>query len=96
MSGGGRKETVGNLIERNAHSTGIPIGGIWLVLLVGGGLIYIVTTNVHRQDLIIGAVMWAFTCLVLWIDYWPEFWMNIKLLKVLCETKREILAEDDE
>lgn len=77
-------------IENVAIRTGVPIGGVWLILLTVGGAIYLIYEYPFytQQDLIIGFVMWAVAYCALWLGYRSEFWMNTALLEVLRKHER--------
>jgi len=85
------------LVDRIAISTGVPIGGIWLLILTIGGASYLVSEypGYTQADLAIGVVMWAIAYCVLWFGYGAEFWMASGLLEILRKLEREELDDED-
>ena len=65
-----------NFLERVALRTGVPIGGVWLILLTFGGAIYLVLEYPFytKQDLLIGITLWAVAYCFLWLSYGSKFW----------------------
>lgn len=63
-------------LERVALRTGVPIGGVWLILLTFGGALYLVLEypSYTKTDLTIGVIMWAVAYCVLWLGYGSKFW----------------------
>ena len=57
-------------IESVAIRTGVPIGGVWLILLTFGGVIYLISEPVYSQrEIIIGIGLWATAYFALWLGY---------------------------
>jgi hypothetical protein len=84
------------LFEKFAFRLGIPIGGVFLAVIFGGGLIYIIAEHpLPKSDLILGVIMWTASYGFLWFCYGAEFWMDIGLLKQLREAENELFDENN-
>lgn len=86
------------VVEKIAIKTGVPIGGVWLVLLTFGGGLWLVNEYPFftKQDLMIGFAMWSFANIVLWVTHRDVFWMDPKLLKALRDAAQDDGAHERE
>ncbi|SCZ73340.1 hypothetical protein SAMN04488118_1172 [Epibacterium ulvae] len=77
-------------IEAMSFKTGIPLGGLWLLLLTAGGALYVVTEHPYytQQDLLIGFCMWAVAYSAIWLAHRGVFWMDPKLLRSLRDAEK--------
>ncbi|SCZ59959.1 hypothetical protein SAMN04488118_10412 [Epibacterium ulvae] len=77
-------------VEAASFKTGIPLGGLWLLLLTACGGLWVVTEHPYytQRDLVIGFCMWAVAYSAIWLAHRGEFWMDPKLLRSLRDAEQ--------
>lgn len=70
-------------VEALSFKTGVPLGGIWLLLLTAGGGLWVVIEHPYytQRDLVIGFCMWAVAYSSIWLAHRGVFWVDPQLLK---------------
>lgn len=77
-------------LDKIALWTGVPVGGVLLlILVVGGGFFVFVMGPVPQGDLLVGIIAWGVVYVIAWWVYGAEFWMDPKLLEVLKDVEAE-------